>query len=55
VTRSPWIQLAPRIPNALHREFKLHYVTNEIAARNFVVAAIEERLTAGRKRGRAAS
>ena len=42
-----WTQLATRIPKSLHRELKLHCVTNDIALMHFVVAAIEEKL--GRK------
>ena len=51
----PWVQLATRIPKTLHRQLKLHSVTHEIAVQDLVVAAIEERLKSGRKRGRAAS
>ena len=53
----PWVQLATRIPKALHRELKLHCVTNDIVLMNFVVAAVEERLgrASARKRRRAAS
>jgi len=42
-----WTQLATRIPKELHRRFKLHCVTNDIAVMEFVVEAIEEKL--GRK------
>jgi predicted HicB family RNase H-like nuclease len=44
-----WTQLATRIPKSLHRELKLHCVTNDIALMHFVVQAIEDKL--GRKRG----
>jgi len=43
-TEEPWTQLATRIPKSLHRQLKLHCVTNDIALMNFVVEAIEERL-----------
>ena len=51
----PLVQLATRIPKSLHRQLKLHCVTNEIAVQDFVLAAIGERLgrESGRKRGRA--
>ena len=42
-----WVQLATRIPKALHRELKLHCVTSDESVMNFVVKAIEEKL--GRK------
>ena len=53
----PQVQLATRIPKTLHRQLKLHCVTSDTSVMDFVVAAIEERLTRapGRKRGRAAS
>ena len=52
----PWTQLATRIPKTLHRQLKLYCVTSDTSVMDFVVAAIEERLTraSGRKR-RAAS
>ena len=51
----PWVQLATRLPKTLHRQLKLHCVTNEIDVQDFVVEAIEARLQSGRKRGQAAS
>ena len=42
-----WVQLATRIPKALHRELKLHCVTSDESVMGFVVKAIEEKL--GRK------
>jgi predicted HicB family RNase H-like nuclease len=39
-----WIQLATRIPKALHRELKLHCVTAETSVMDFVMKAIEEKL-----------
>ena len=49
-TEEVWTQLATRIPKELHRQLKLHCVTNDIAVMEFVVEAIEEKL--GRKTGR---
>ena len=51
----PWTQLATRIPKTLHRQLKLYCVHTDTSVMDFVVAAIEERLKSGRKRGRAAS
>ncbi len=47
-----WVQLATRIPKALHRQLKLHCVQSDTSVMDFVVAAIEERLakSGGRKR-----
>jgi hypothetical protein len=39
-----WVQLATRIPKALHRELKLHCVTHAQSAMGFVTAAIREKL-----------
>ena len=47
-----WVQLATRIPKDLHRELKLHCVTNDTSVMDFVVAALEEKLGKARKRGR---
>jgi hypothetical protein len=41
------VQLATRVPKALHRELKVHCVTSDATVMEFVVAAIEEKL--GRK------
>jgi len=41
-----WVQLATRIPKALHRELKLHCVHREMAVMHFVTKAIEEKLAA---------
>jgi hypothetical protein len=48
-----WVQLATRIPKALHRQLKLHCVENETSVMDFVVASLEEKLAkvGGRKRG----
>lgn len=47
-----WVQLATRIPKQLHRELKLHCVKSDISVMEFVVRALEEKLTrdAGKKR-----
>jgi len=39
-----WVQLATRIPKALHRELKLHCVTAETSVMDFVVKALQEKL-----------
>ena len=50
-----WVQLATRIPKELHRSLKLHVVTRDTSVMDFVVAAIEEKLSReGSKRGRRA-
>jgi predicted HicB family RNase H-like nuclease len=38
------IQLATRIPKALHREIKLHCVSDGISVMEFVAAALEDKL-----------
>ena len=50
------VQLATRIPKALHRELKLHCVSADKPLMEFVVEALQERLdkAAGRKRRRRA-
>lgn len=50
-----WVQLATRIPKALHRTLKLHCVTADTSVMDFVVKALEEKLAReqGRKRARA--
>lgn len=47
-----WVQLATRIPKALHRELKLHCVHTDKSVMEFVVTALEEKLAkaSGRKR-----
>ena len=47
-----WVQLATRIPKALHRELKLHCVDADVSVMEFVVAALKEKLAkaGGRKR-----
>ena len=39
-----WVQLATRIPKALHRDLKLHCVETETSVMEFVTKAIEEKL-----------
>jgi len=38
------VQLATRIPKALHRELRLHCVSREIRLMDFVWQALEEKL-----------
>lgn len=45
-----WVQLATRIPKALHRELKLHCVRSDVSVMEFVVTALRERLERDRKR-----
>jgi predicted HicB family RNase H-like nuclease len=50
-----WVQLATRIPKALHRDLKLHCVEAETSVMEFVTKAIEEKLrlpSAGVRMGR---
>jgi hypothetical protein len=39
-----WVQLATRIPKALHRKLRLHCVRHETAVMDFVTKAIQEKL-----------
>jgi hypothetical protein len=39
-----WVQLATKIPKALHRELKLHCVTQDKSVMRLVTEAIRERL-----------
>lgn len=39
-----WVQLATRIPKALHRELKVHCVRAEESVMSFVVKALTEKL-----------
>ena len=43
-----WVQLATRIPKALHRKLKLHCVYKEIPLMDFVWKALEEKLARSR-------
>jgi predicted HicB family RNase H-like nuclease len=47
-----WVQLATRIPKTLHRAVKVHCVNAEVSLMDFVVEALQERLTAGSKSDR---
>lgn len=40
-----WVQLATRIPKSLHRELKLHCVKSDVSVMEFVVKALEEKLS----------
>jgi hypothetical protein len=42
------VQLATRIPKALHRKLRLHCVYEEIPLMDFVRKALEEKLTRSR-------
>jgi predicted HicB family RNase H-like nuclease len=48
-----WVQLATRIPKALHRELRLYCVHQEIPLMDFVLQALEEKLA--RSRGASAT
>jgi predicted HicB family RNase H-like nuclease len=43
-----WVQLATRIPKALHRELKLHCTYAEISVMDFVSEALEQKLARSR-------
>ena len=43
-----WVQLATRIPKALHRELRLRCVHAEISLMDFVSKALEEKLARSR-------
>ena len=46
------VQLATRIPKALHRALKLHCVTTDTSLMDFVVAALDEKQKRDGKRRR---
>ena len=51
-----WVQLATRIPKQLHRELKLHCVKSDVSVMDFVVNALQDKLSRdsrGRERRRA--
>ena len=51
-----WVQLATRIPKQLHRELKLYCVKSDVSAMDFVVSALQDKLSResrGRERRRA--
>ena len=41
-----WVQLATKIPKALHREMKLHCVHRDKSVMDFVTQALQEKLSA---------
>lgn len=49
-THEAWVQLATRIPKALHRALKLHCVTSDTTLMDFVVSALTEKLARDQKR-----
>ena len=48
-TDEPQAQLATRIPKDLHRRLKLYCVQRDTMLRDFVVAALREKLTKTRR------
>lgn len=47
-----WVQLATRIPKQLHRELKLYCVKSDVSVMDFVVSALQDKLSReGRGRG----
>jgi hypothetical protein len=44
------VQLATRVPRALHREIKLHCVANGVSVMDFVAEALTAKLTSGGRR-----
>ena len=49
-----WVQLATRVPKALHRQLKLQCVEADESVMDFVVAALRDKLKreSGRKRAK---
>ena len=48
-----WVQLATRIPKQLHRELKLYCVKSDVSVMDFVVSALQDKLSReGRTRQR---
>ena len=48
-----WVQLATRIPKQLHRELKLYCVKSDVSVMDFVVSALQDKLSReGRSRER---
>jgi predicted HicB family RNase H-like nuclease len=39
-----WVQLATRLPKALHRALKMHCVSADVAIMSFIIEAITDRL-----------
>jgi predicted HicB family RNase H-like nuclease len=51
-----WVQLATRIPKQLHRELKLYCVKSDVSVMDFVVSALQDKLSReGRSRARRGS
>jgi hypothetical protein len=54
-----WVQLATRIPKQLHRELKLYCVKSDVSVMDFVVSALQDKLSrdargrGGQRRARA--
>mgnify|MGYP001367725695 CR=1 FL=1 len=54
-----WVQLATRIPKVLHRELKLYCVKSDVSVMDFVVGALQDKLSresrgsSGKRRSRA--
>ena len=54
-----WVQLATRIPKQLHRELKLYCVKSDVSVMDFVVSALQDKLSrdehgrSGQRRARA--
>jgi predicted HicB family RNase H-like nuclease len=40
-----WVQLATRIPKQLHRELKLYCVKSDVSVMDFVVTALQDKLS----------
>jgi predicted HicB family RNase H-like nuclease len=40
-----WVQLATRIPKQLHRELKLYCVKSDVSVMDFVVSALQDKLS----------
>ena len=50
-----WVQLATRVPKALHRQLKLYCVERDTSVMAFVVTALREKMAreSGRRRTKA--
>ncbi len=50
-----WVQLATRVPKALHRQLKLYCVERDTSVMDFVVTALREKIAreSGRRRASA--
>ena len=47
-----WVQLATRIPKQLHRELKLYCVKSDVSVMDFVVNALQDKLSRDARSGR---